>query len=170
MSVCSGPQSSTVSRRGPRRRPGAEELVRRFADWQAPLADVIAETPPDQIARLQIYDRPPLARWGAGLVTLLGDAAHPMTTNLSQGACQVLEDAAVLARCLEEGDEVEPALRRYEDLRMPRTSALVRQSRRIAGLGAWRGSLRCAVRDRMFTIGLSGPGLKSHRRFVAEAP
>ena len=46
------------------------------------------------------------ARWGMGRVTLLGDAAHPMTPNLGQGACQAIEDAVVLARCLREVDGV----------------------------------------------------------------
>jgi hypothetical protein len=45
-------------------------------------------------------DRIPLARWGQGRVTLLGDAAHPTTPNLGQGACQAIEDAVVLAASL----------------------------------------------------------------------
>jgi salicylate hydroxylase len=58
-------------------------------------------------------------------VTLLGDAAHPMFPFFAQGAAQAIEDAAVLARCLAEGlGDPAAALKRYEDLRMPRTARL----------------------------------------------
>src|SRR6516164_1419061 len=40
----------------------------------------------------------PLPSFHSGRVALLGDAAHPMTPNLGQGACQALEDAVVLSR------------------------------------------------------------------------
>jgi 2-polyprenyl-6-methoxyphenol hydroxylase-like FAD-dependent oxidoreductase len=47
-------------------------------------------------------------------VTLLGDVAHPMTPNLGQGACQALEDAVVLASCLDGATNLAAALRAYE--------------------------------------------------------
>ena len=53
-------------------------------------------TEESKILRNDIYDREPLERWGEGKATLLGDAAHPMTLNLGQGACQAIEDAVVL--------------------------------------------------------------------------
>jgi 2-polyprenyl-6-methoxyphenol hydroxylase-like FAD-dependent oxidoreductase len=152
---------------GPEAQAGKEALLKRFADWQEPVAAAIAATPQEQIARLQIYDRKPLAQWGADRVTLLGDAAHPMTTNLSQGANQTLEDAAVLTRCLGEGTEAEPALRAYEEARIKRTTAVVKQSALLARTGALKRPLACAARNRMTALTLSGPALKAHRRFVA---
>jgi 2-polyprenyl-6-methoxyphenol hydroxylase-like FAD-dependent oxidoreductase len=155
---------------GPESRAGKDVLLERFAGWQEPLTAAIAATPEEGIARLQIYDRKPLASWGTGRVTLLGDAAHPMTTNLSQGACQVLEDAAELANCLGAGDGVESALRSYERTRIARTTPVVKQSWQIARVGALRAPLACAVRNRMTALTLSGPVLKAHRRFVAAGP
>ncbi len=155
---------------GPVASAGKDTLLERFAHWQEPVPQAIAATPPESIARLQIYDRKPLSSWGEGRVTLLGDAAHPMTTNLSQGACQVLEDAAALARCLREHDDIEPALRSYECTRIARTTPVVTQSRRIARLGAFKQPLVCALRDRATAFGLSGPALKSHRQFVTVEP
>jgi 2-polyprenyl-6-methoxyphenol hydroxylase-like FAD-dependent oxidoreductase len=152
---------------GPEARAGRGELLERFADWQAPLTAAIAATPEESIARLRIYDREPLSSWGVGPVTLLGDAAHPMTTNLSQGACQALEDAAALAHSLRGTDGVEAALRSYEQTRIRRTSPIVKQSSRIARLGAWKRPLACAARNRIMAAALSGPALKAHRRFVA---
>ena len=73
-----------------------------------------------------ILEREPLPTWSAGRVVLLGDACHPMTPYMAQGAATSIEDAAVLARCLEAaaGDEVESALERYEAHRKPRTSRI----------------------------------------------
>jgi 2-polyprenyl-6-methoxyphenol hydroxylase-like FAD-dependent oxidoreductase len=48
--------------------------------------------------RREIVDRDPIKKWGSGRVTLLGDAAHAMTPNLGQGACQAIEDGVVLTR------------------------------------------------------------------------
>jgi 2-polyprenyl-6-methoxyphenol hydroxylase-like FAD-dependent oxidoreductase len=155
---------------GPVSRAGRDTLLERFAGWQEPLTQAIAATPPQSIARLQIYDREPLSSWGVGRVTLLGDAAHPMTTNLSQGACQVLEDAAALARCLRASEDTVAALRSYEQLRIRRTTPVVKQSARIARVGAVRNPLACAVRNRMTALTLGGPVLKAHRRFVAQEP
>ena len=52
-----------------------------------------------------IHDRDPLPFWTRGRLALLGDAAHPMLPYLAQGACQAIEDAAVLARCLRDAEE-----------------------------------------------------------------
>jgi salicylate hydroxylase/6-hydroxynicotinate 3-monooxygenase len=73
-----------------------------------------------------ILEREPLARWSDGRVTLLGDACHPMTPYMAQGAATAIEDAAVLARCLEEteGEDIERSFRRYEASRKPRTSKI----------------------------------------------
>jgi 2-polyprenyl-6-methoxyphenol hydroxylase-like FAD-dependent oxidoreductase len=73
-----------------------------------------------------ILEREPLPHWSDGRVVLLGDSAHPMTPYMAQGAATSIEDAAVLARCLEavEGDDIERAFRRYEAHRKPRTSVI----------------------------------------------
>jgi 2-polyprenyl-6-methoxyphenol hydroxylase-like FAD-dependent oxidoreductase len=114
-----GPQGVTK----PKREPLA--LTR---DWAAPIPKVIEDTAEDAIVQNDIVDRPPLRVWGRGRVTLLGDAAHATTPNLGQGACMALEDAVVLASCLRTVHPVESALREYERLRIPRSSAVVRDS------------------------------------------
>ncbi|HEY2504987.1 MAG TPA: FAD-dependent monooxygenase [Streptosporangiaceae bacterium] len=99
------------------------EFLAEFTGWDRRLTDLIhaAGTP----GRWALLDRPPLPRWSFGPVTLLGDAAHPMFPFFGQGAAQSIEDAAVLARCLaEDGTDPVGALRRYEALRIPRTSRL----------------------------------------------
>jgi salicylate hydroxylase len=78
-----------------------------------------------------LCDRAPLARWGVGRATLLGDAAHPMLPYLAQGAAMAIEDAAVLARQLADSpDDPQSALRAYEHQRGRRTARVQRAARR----------------------------------------
>ncbi len=71
-----------------------------------------------------LVERDPLPFWTQGRVALLGDACHPMTPYMAQGAGTAIEDAAILARCLEQakGEKLADALKLYEINRKPRTS------------------------------------------------
>src|SRR5262249_48152410 len=88
---------------GGEERPGERktEVRERVRGWHAPIEAVIESTQEDVLLRNDIFDRPPVTRWSEGRVTLLGDAAHPMTPNLGQGACQAIEDAVILASLLQ---------------------------------------------------------------------
>jgi 2-polyprenyl-6-methoxyphenol hydroxylase-like FAD-dependent oxidoreductase len=123
-----------------------------FAGWPWPVPELIGAGVSSGVARTLAEDRPVPARWGAGPVTLLGDAAHPMTPNMGQGACTAIEDAVVLARCLAERGVTPAALRRYESLRAPRTRWILRQSRRIGRLGQLEKPALVAVRDRVMRL------------------
>jgi 2-polyprenyl-6-methoxyphenol hydroxylase-like FAD-dependent oxidoreductase len=85
-------------------------------------------------------------------VTLLGDAAHPMTPDLGQGAAQALEDTVVLARCLQEAGATADALWRYERLRSTRTAMVVRRSRRLGRVGQLENPLLCVLRNRALAM------------------
>jgi len=89
---------------------------------------VVLEACPD-CHKWAILDRDPLPRWSDGRVVLLGDACHAMTPYMAQGAATAIEDAAVLARCLKEVDDIEGAFKRYEAHRKPRTSRIQAISR-----------------------------------------
>ncbi|MCB9735109.1 MAG: FAD-dependent monooxygenase [Deltaproteobacteria bacterium] len=128
----------------------ATALRRVFAGWPRPVLDAIERTAPGEVARLDCTDRPPIRDWGRGRVTLLGDAAHPMTPNLGQGACQALEDAAALSLCLaapEAEAAPESALRAYERFRAPRARSFVARSWRFGKLGQRENRVVCALRD-----------------------
>jgi 2-polyprenyl-6-methoxyphenol hydroxylase-like FAD-dependent oxidoreductase len=94
-----------------------------------------------------LVDRDPLSSWGTGPVTLLGDAAHPMLPHTGQGAAQAIVDAVALGRTLRSDVPIEPALRRYEQERIPKTSALVTQGRRTARIMGTTNALACHVRE-----------------------
>lgn len=125
------------------------ELQKRFAGWHAAVERTIEATPKDAIFRNDIADRPTLHPWGQGRVTLLGDAAHPMTPNLGQGACMAIEDAVVLASALHELSDPAAALRLYEARRQERTDTVVNTARRFGRMGQWSSSFARAIRDAM---------------------
>lgn len=90
--------------------------------------------PESDILRTDIHYLEPLPKWGEGPVTLLGDAAHAMVTDLAQGACQALEDALVLAKHLREDSDRVRALRTYESKRRPRTAQVSELSLRAGSI------------------------------------
>ena len=95
-----------------------------------PTVRAVLDACPD-VHKWALVVRDPLPRWCDGNVALLGDACHPMTPYLAQGAATAIEDAAVLSRCLEgiDRDGLAAAFRRYEGTRKPRTSHIQGVSR-----------------------------------------
>ena len=116
-------------------------------DLHPPLRQIAMATLPADLRRDALVDREPIDAWGAGAVTLLGDAAHPMLPHAGQGAAQALEDAQALAEALSGPGEPEAALRRYERRRSQRTAAVVRLARRNARAGMITHPLACWLRD-----------------------
>lgn len=106
-----------------------ESLLAEFRDFEPAARSILMATPPDQCFKWGIFDRDPLPVWGRGRVTLLGDAAHPTTPFLGQGAAMALEDALVLARALAAAGTVTEALARYEQARVARANLVLVASR-----------------------------------------
>jgi 2-polyprenyl-6-methoxyphenol hydroxylase-like FAD-dependent oxidoreductase len=133
-----------------------EELVQLFDGWCAPVPELIRATPLASLIRNPVFDRPPVRKWGVGSMTMLGDAVHPLTPNLGQGGCLAIEDAAVLARCLDRyAPRTEPkpatgsmavALRKFEALRYSRTAMVARCSRMYGVVGQWEKPLAMGLR------------------------
>ena len=99
-------------------------MLDRYAGWHESLLRVFAAG--DTWYKWALYDRDPIPRWTQGRITVLGDAAHPMLPYLGQGACQAIEDGAVLATAFAaEPDDPQAALARYERTRRPRASRVV---------------------------------------------
>ncbi len=115
-----------TARTGPTARPSSARSQRSRAGIRKSAASSRAA---DTCFIWALFDRDPLPRWSAGRVTLLGDACHPMYPFMAQGAAQAIEDGATLAALLAQGDDPADALRRYEQLRLPRVSRLQEMSR-----------------------------------------
>jgi salicylate hydroxylase len=101
-----------------------------FKGWHPSLASLIKAADASEVYKWTLFDRPEMPSWGAGPVTLLGDACHATLPFMAQGAAMAIEDAAVLSRCLREGSEVRASLKQYEALRKPRTTYVQRASQR----------------------------------------
>jgi salicylate hydroxylase len=122
------------------------ELLAHFPArmWQAPAREMLGAAQHWQ--KWALYDCAPLAHWGRGPVTLLGDAAHPMLPYLAQGAAMAIEDAAVLGLCLARAPhDPAGAMRSYERARLARTARTQRAARRngtVYHMGGAAASLR----------------------------
>jgi len=155
--------------RGGRDQDVKRELLARFGDWHSPIAALIERTPDAAILRTDISDRRPVTRWHERRVVLLGDAAHPMTPNMGQGAGQAIEDAAVLDRCLAT-DTIDAALRRYETLRVARANSIVRGSRTLGALGQLQHPLAVWIRDAALKLIPASVGLRQARKLMRFPP
>ncbi|MGS2644145.1 FAD-dependent oxidoreductase [Streptosporangium sp. G12] len=152
------------------------ELRRLFGDWHSPIPELLAAASPEKVLRNDVHHlAAPLPAMHRGRVALLGDAAHAMTPNLGQGACQAIEDAVVLAHVVGDGGRftggtgadggsgVSPAgsggptggndvLAGYSAARLERTSRIVARSAAVCRATRMRGPLAVRLRDTMMAL------------------
>ncbi|MGX1881789.1 FAD-dependent monooxygenase [Streptomyces sp. NPDC055287] len=126
-------------------------LAAAYRHWPDPIGRIIASTEDEAILPVAIHDRPPDGGWSRGRVVLVGDAAHPMTLNLSQGAGQAIESGVVLADMLgrSEPEAVPETLRRFESARRARSADMVTTSWQIGRLGLVHSAPLSRLRDLM---------------------
>ncbi len=129
------------------------QLLDLLRSWPEVARAVVEATEDRAILQSDVIDRPPSEEWGRGRVTLLGDAIHPTTPNLGQGACQALEDAVVLAECLGEQGPIEARLRAYELRRKRRTAMVTERSWRLGRVLQWENPVATWLRDAMSRSG-----------------
>ena len=101
-------------------------LDRAFRDWSREARALIGAAV--DWRAWPLFVRPPIAHFSLGPVALLGDAAHPMTPFLAQGAAQAIEDADALARRLAETADVAEALAAYSGDRVARATRVQRDA------------------------------------------
>jgi 2-polyprenyl-6-methoxyphenol hydroxylase-like FAD-dependent oxidoreductase len=131
------------------------ELARLFGTWHEPIPALLANARSQDVLRHDVAElAAPLPSLHGGRVLLLGDAAHPMTPNLGQGACQALEDAAVISRLATgtQPDELTGLLNSYTAARLPRTTDVVRWSRRAATMTTWASPPAITTRNTLIWL------------------
>jgi 2-polyprenyl-6-methoxyphenol hydroxylase-like FAD-dependent oxidoreductase len=142
----------------PRPEPPATQLAllrRWFATWHEPVRALLDATRPEDLLPQEVRELRPLPRAygfrsGPGGVVLLGDAAHAMPHHLGQGACLAFEDAATLRSMVADaapGPELCAAIDGFSRARRPRTTSVVRQTRRMSAVVQARGRLALRARD-----------------------
>ncbi|KAK7692970.1 hypothetical protein QCA50_004611 [Cerrena zonata] len=128
-----------------------------FASWGVGAGELIRNA--TKIVKYGLYDRPQLKSWHVGRVVLLGDAAHPTSPHLGQGANQAFEDIAYLTNLLEKynpqaqqpsTDLLEKIFTEYEETRIPRTAALVAEARKQGDLRVASGVDACKQRNQIY--------------------
>ncbi|MGW1118187.1 FAD-dependent monooxygenase [Streptomyces tanashiensis] len=149
-----------------------EVLRRRFRDWHEPIPALLAATRPEAVLHHDIHElATPLSAFTAGRVALLGDAAHAMTPNLGQGACQALEDAVSLAAALAASPGLGAALARYDAERRPRSQSVARAARRAGRMGQRLAHpVAVAVRNTALRAAPDGAALRAILRHADWTP
>lgn len=136
-------------------------LLRRwFERWPAPVLDLLNATEAEDLVQHDVREiSPPLTEFGVasgtGGVVLVGDAAHGMAHHLAQGACLAFEDVATLALLCKEstpGDKLRSGVATYSRARVPRSTAVARQTKRVGAVLAPRGRFGTRARDAAFGV------------------
>jgi len=108
-----------------------DECFADFKGWHPAVQETIRGL--DVPFKWAFVGREPLTQWAFGRFCLIGDACHPTLPFLAQGANMAIEDAVLIARCIAAApDDIDGAFRRFQDLRIERTTKIVRGSTETA--------------------------------------
>jgi salicylate hydroxylase len=127
-----------------------EDLLAGYPNWHPNVLNLFSKA--TSVFKWGLFDRDPMTSWSVGRITLLGDAAHPMLPFLSQGAAMAIEDGYVLARVLAEETDAAITLKKYEALRLPRTSRVQLESRKRGETYHLTSPVKQLYRDTMYRV------------------
>ncbi|WP_300661097.1 3-hydroxybenzoate 6-monooxygenase [Hydrogenophaga sp.] len=126
---------------------GSQAEVQSYFQGLCPKARQLIDLPKSW-KRWATADREPIGQWSFGRVTLLGDAAHPTTQYMAQGACMAIEDAVTLGEALRvHGNDIEKAFDLYQRSRVARTARIVLSSREMGRIYHAKGVERLVRND-----------------------
>lgn len=126
------------------------DLQKWFQKYPKEIENILLQTSEDALIWNDINDLKPLSQYAFADILLIGDAAHATTPNMGQGACQAIEDAAVLYDELLKGGELEFTFQRFERRRLSRTHFIINQSAKIGKIAQASNSLMIKARDLLF--------------------
>ncbi len=132
-----------------------KKLTEQFGNWHEPIPQLFESSA--EIIKNKIGDRIPTKGWSKDNLVLLGDAAHPTTPNLGQGACMAIEGAFILSKCFAHFDDYSKAFKQYENLHYKRSAEIVKQSLQNGKMGQLENII--AVKSRNLLIKSMPPKL-----------
>lgn len=124
-----------------------DDLLYYFHDFHTPIPEIIMRTPTEKLIHSDINDIKPITQFSFDRIALLGDAAHATTPNLGQGAGMAIEDAVVLANCIEREHTINQAFKSYEQKRIVRTTNIVKSSWRLGKVAQLQNPIMIKLRD-----------------------
>ncbi|KAI0835066.1 FAD binding domain protein [Hypoxylon sp. FL0890] len=110
-----------------------QEMLDKFHDFDPSVKKLLGVATEVKVWELQ--DLEPLDRWALGRAILIGDAAHAMTPMQGQGANIGIEDAEAFRLLMQPGvtrDDVPAILKRIDDVRKPRASRVLDNTRQMS--------------------------------------
>jgi len=129
------------------RKYGVKELQEVFKGFHFPIPHLISLTENHQLIQGDIIDLPPLEKFAFEKILLVGDSAHATTPNMGQGACQAIEDAIIVSKCLTSDLSIEASFKKFEILRMKRTRKIVKTSWILGKIAQLSNPGLCQIRD-----------------------
>ena len=127
-------------------------VLSHFKNWAEPVKTLMENTSEEKLVLTKINYATDIHTLAKGNIALLGDAAHPMTPDLGQGACQAIEDAYVLAECLAQEKSIEENLKDYANKRLQRVRSIAKNSFRMGNIRQMKNPVALAIRNNLFKI------------------
>lgn len=142
---------------GPQQNPSfknyqVQDLKNQFANYHSPIQEVLDNTEDSDLIWSDIIDIKPLKNFAFGNILIIGDAAHACTPNMGQGACQAMEDVAVLSKELMNNQPVHQAFETFEKKRLARTKYITDTSKFIGDVAQWENKFLISIRNKLMKI------------------
>jgi 2-polyprenyl-6-methoxyphenol hydroxylase-like FAD-dependent oxidoreductase len=126
-----------------------KDLYRQFQNYHDPIPSLLLKTASHDMIHRDIVDIAPMKRFYSDRVVFIGDAAHAITPNMGQGACQAMEDARILAECLRIQNNYQGAFADYEAKRRKRIEKISKQSWKVGKMAQSESFLFTSVRNQL---------------------
>ncbi|WP_369899890.1 FAD-dependent oxidoreductase [Bacillus manliponensis] len=126
-----------------------DDLYEHFQDYHNPIPNILQNTKEHEVIHRDIIDIIPMKQFFKGRTVFIGDAAHALTPNLGQGACQAIEDATILAECIQKSKNYGEAFIMYDKKRRARIEKISNQSWKVGKMSQVENKLLALLRNQV---------------------